>query len=355
MGNFYTNVTLTLADIDAVADALTDLKRDAWLASDGRSTVVFDRACDEQDERQLEQLALALSTRLQCAALGACNHDDDVLLLVLAARGEVVGRYDSNPGYFDGRRERPDDASGAALCAAFGVDDRVREVQEVLRTEHAKFPIEIDRHRALQSLLGLPETISFSGYRYVARGELDSVSAAGTLRRVGGAATDSSTTTGAASSDLASHPAASQATYERSMAAMQAESPDVFWNAYALMLQHADVPERSRPIFGVARGNGYFLFERLRAYVISHRLAGPDGWIRADDQLAELLGEREFNQLALGRLLLAALGMQPMTAEQIAAFQRGDPEFLRRIAAATQEMMRAEAAAPGDCGADEPE
>jgi hypothetical protein len=356
MGNFYANITLPLTDIDAVAGALTDLDRVAWLASDGRATVVFDRACDEQDERQLERLAVALSKRLDCAALGAGNHDDDVLLLVLAERGKVTDRYDSNPGYFKGRRDGPEGGSGAALCAAFGADDRIRKVEKVLRTVHADFPLEIDRHRALQSLLGLPETLSFLGYRYVARGELDGDSAAATLRRVGAAGGDTPTAAGGApSADMASHPALNEPTYERSMAAMQAESPDVFWNAYALMLQDAEVPERSRPIFGVARGNGYMLFERMRSYLISHRLIGHDGWVRADDQLADLVGEREFNQLALGRLLLAALGLQPMTAEQIAAFQRGDPDLLRRIGGAVQEVIRAEDPAFGGGEDDEVE
>lgn len=356
MGNFYTNITLPLADIDAVADALTDLERDAFVASDGRSTVVFDRTCDEQDERRLEQLAVALSKRLRCAALAACNHDDDVLLLVLATRGKVIERYDSNPAYFDGPGESPEGGSGSALCAAFGVDARVDRVEKVLRTDHAEFPFELDRHRALQSLLRLPETLSFLGYGYVARGELDGDPAAATLRRVGNADTDSSTANGrAASGDPASHPALSQATYERSVAAMQAESPDVFWNAFALALQDADVPERSRPMFGVARGNGQLLFMRLRDYVISNRLVGPDGWVRADDPLAELLGEREFNQLALGRLLLAALGMQPLSAEQIAAFQRGDEDLLSRVRQAVEAAMRETDPEFDSAGADDSE
>ena len=341
MGNFYSNITLPVRDTSAVAAVLTGLRRDAWVAVDRDNTVVFDQRCDEQDVGELEHLAVALSQRLQCGALAVCNHDDDVLSLVVVASGSIIDRYDSNPGYFDGRQSLPTGGNAAELCALFGVPDRRSDAEQILRADHAEYVVEFDRHRALQVTLGLPERLSFLGYRYVTRGELAGDPVAATLQRVGADQSSPAADAGARSGAFATHLAVQSPTYERSVAAMQAESPDVFWNAYALALGESAVAERWQPLFRVARGNGGFLFMQLREYVITHRLVGPDGWIRADDLLADFLGEREFNQLALGRLLLRALGLPPLTADQIAAFQRGDRELLERLGRAMSEATRA--------------
>jgi hypothetical protein len=48
--------------------------------------------------------------------------------------------------------------------------------------------------------------------------------------------------------------------------------------------------------------------------------------------LPEFLGERDFRLTTLSRLLRGALHLLPLSAEQVAAFGRGDAELLRRIA-----------------------
>ncbi|HXT14211.1 MAG TPA: hypothetical protein VN706_01190 [Gemmatimonadaceae bacterium] len=347
MGNFYANITLRAADTAAAVAALTHLRRDAWVASDAGDVVVFDKACDDQDIHALEQLTIALSDRLHCSALAACNHDDDTLTLLLAASGTLLDRYDSNPGYFEGENLPPAGGDAKQLCTAFGVRGQIRELRRVLHADHSQFVLEVDRHRAMQAILALPPTLSFLGYRYVARGELAGDPAAATLQRVWGE--DS-----ASDAVPASHPALQSPTYEQAMAALQAE-PNAFWAEFALALQDADVPESGRALFKVTRGNGQQLIAQLREYVRSHGLVGPDGWIRADDRLAEFLGEREFGHLALSRLLLKALGCEPLSAEVIEGFQRNDPATLARIARGFEKAMRAEDGEPDAAGEGTPE
>jgi hypothetical protein len=115
-------------------------------------------------------------------------------------------------------------------------------------------------------------------------------------------------------------------------AALNAEEKDLFWDAYALALADAKVHERFVPLLGVAQGNGQVLFRRLCDYIVGNELVDPAGWIHADDLLAEFLGERDFRLTSLSRLLRGALHISPLSAEQVAAFGRGDAELLRRIA-----------------------
>jgi hypothetical protein len=323
MGNFYANITLVDADAEAVVNALASLKREAWVATERATVVVFDRACDEQDVEQLEQLTVALTKRLQCSALAACNHDDDTLLLVLATSGKMLDRYNSNPGYFDGREESPSGGNAERLSAVFHSPAAVVDVERALRADHAEYVLEVDRHRALQSALGMPETLSFLGYRYVSAGDLHGGPAAATLRHVGD---DGDASLGAA----IPNPVPMQVLHAEATAAFQAE-PDTMWNTFALYLQEVDVPERAQVLFGVERGNGGQLLERLRHYIIAHDLIDLNLQIHADEPLVEFLGEREFGMFAVPGLLLAALKLEPMSAEQIADFKRGDPDLLGRL------------------------
>jgi hypothetical protein len=336
MGNFYANIALRTSDIDRVERTLTELDRDAFVATDGRLTMVFDRECDNQDVSALEGLSVALSKSLGCSALAACNHDDDALLLLSVDSGQLVDRYDSTPGYFGRRRRDPEGGDAVWLCRAFGsgggASDCEKQVTDVLRTPHAEIGFEVDRHRSLQGLLELPETMSFLGYRYVARGELAADPAAGTLRKLGKAASEESR-----GSPVKNSVGREQAD---ALVALQNAEPDLFWNAYALALGEAKVAQRFVPLFGVAEGNGQVLFRRVRDYILSRGLVAPGGQIHADDLLAEFLGVREFPQLALTRLLREALEMPPMSADQIAAFGRNDPELLLRVARGFEAVER---------------
>lgn len=323
MGNFYANITLRTTDIDGVAHTLAAAGRDAWVAHDDRVTMVFDRECDDQDVDALERLSTTLSTSAGCAALAVCNHDDDALLVLSIDGGNVVDRYESNPGYFAGKRRRPAGGNAAWLCTTFEAREQEAEVARVLGAKHSGFAVEIDRHRSLQQLLRLPERMSFLGYRYVARGELAGDAAEATLRAVGDAQSGDGRglAKGAAAID------------HRSLIAGAATlKQDLLWSAYALALaEEADVAERFVPLFGIAKGNGQILFRRLRDYVLSHKLARANGRVQADALLAEFLGERDFDFLDLTRLLQRALRIPPLTAEEIAAVARGDWTLMQRL------------------------
>jgi hypothetical protein len=56
-------------------------------------TVVYDKECEKQDQDVLEGLARLLSELLDCGALAALDHDDDLLLLSLFRSGRFVSRF----------------------------------------------------------------------------------------------------------------------------------------------------------------------------------------------------------------------------------------------------------------------
>jgi hypothetical protein len=326
MGNFYANVALDTIDLDAVAGAIARLDRQAYVARDARATYVFDEQCDEQDLDELERLTTALSKDLQCVALGACNHDDDALVLLLAKAGALVDRYDSTPE-FDGPPGPPRGGDAARLSAAFGVPDKGGVVDALLRRRHEDIGMEVDRHVELCQLLGLSEQMSVLGYRYVERGELVESLEPPTLRLIAHTAPPASERTAGSRKAAAG---GTEGFDGEVMAAMQAEGKDLFWNNYALALSDAEVPERFVPLFGIARGNGHLLHTRLLQYIVSRKLV-KGGWVEADPLLAELLGEARFSTAAAARLLRTALGIPPLSEGQIAAFNNGDVDLFRRI------------------------
>jgi hypothetical protein len=321
LGNFYANIALRTTDIDTVARTLTTLDRRAYVARDRGATFVYDDKCDEQDLDALEHLTAALSTELRCVALAACNHDDDVLVILLAEGGTLSDRYDSNPGYFDGPPAPPHGGDAERLCTAFGVPAQVGDVEQVFRAPREAIAAEVDRHAALCRLLGLSERMASLGYTYVGRGELVEDIEPATLRLISPARIPTSP-------EILADPEGADNSV---ILAMQAEGKDLFWNMYALALGGAEVSERFVPLFGVQGGTGHLLLSRLQQHVVSHRLV-KGGLVDADDLLAEFLGERQFTHAAIPRLLRSALHIPPLSEDQIAAIERGDPALLRAIA-----------------------
>jgi hypothetical protein len=247
----------------------------------------------------------------------------------LASDGTIVDTYDSFPGYFDGGSEEPSGGDAEKLCAAFGVTDQRPAVATLLREPHRKVGFEINRHESLRELLGLPEALSTLGFRYVYQGELQDHGSAATIRSVGDAEP---------LREPAPRPVASpdelrtqKESAEKTLSAIRRESQDAIWDSYALVLHEADVPERFVPLFGVSRGHGHMLLALLTQYIMRNNLNAGSGWVRADDLLAEFLGEREFVGVALTRLVRQALGIPPLTTAEREAFQRGDPAMMQRI------------------------
>ena len=161
MGNFYTNMTVRTSDREALIEHMRGIGRNCFVSLVYRGfTVVYDRLCDEQDVRDLELLTTELSAQFHCSALATLNHDDDVLWMGLASRGEWVTTYSSDQ-IFSGSAWR--------ISREFNVVGLVPLVWFLMRWPIVLFAIW--RHGALASVLGLPKATVGFGYKYLARGE----------------------------------------------------------------------------------------------------------------------------------------------------------------------------------------
>lgn len=180
MGNFYGNITLATRGGAAVANALRDLGRVAYVSTENEFVVVFDQV--ELDTREVNQLLSELTHRLGCVGLAVANADDDVLVYSLSERGRLVDEYDSNPGYETGRQPPPSGGNARLICAAFsrpGVEDHVQSIL------HGSAPtFELQRHEALVAALGLPHSAVGMGFGYIAQGEAEDAGLTD-LQRVG--------------------------------------------------------------------------------------------------------------------------------------------------------------------------
>ena len=158
MGNFYTNYTLRGPSQAEVANALTGRRARITSARNG-CIVVFDEASDSQDTAIISGLASKLSAEFCCSVLAILNHDDDILWYQLYARGDLLDKYNSTPGYFDPTALPSEPLGGDAqkLCDAFDCHDQVA-VERVLRKstfDEDGYVFAMDRHADLVRSLGL--------------------------------------------------------------------------------------------------------------------------------------------------------------------------------------------------------
>lgn len=170
MGNFYANVTLRGPAQTQIAGACEALELKAFVSPtvDGL-TVVCDQISDAQGDNWAVS-ARNLSIHLNCPALAALNHDDDVLVYELYLNGRLADEYNCQPGYFEDSEEESAPIGGdpQLLCKAFGMPGDPREVARVLRAEGTgEFPFAVDRHGALLKALGCPAIPFEYGYRCV--------------------------------------------------------------------------------------------------------------------------------------------------------------------------------------------
>ncbi len=176
MGSFYTNVTLRGPEQPQVAEYLASRNRQTIVSPTVEGvTVVYDAITESQDPDTLTSLGRELSAQLDCPALAALCHDDDVLWLQLHVDGRLVDEYDSTPGYFDGTPAGgPEGGDAEALCAAFGAGGRAGEVEDILRRgpDFVGYTFAPQRHKALASALGIPPALVTAGYDYLTRGEV---------------------------------------------------------------------------------------------------------------------------------------------------------------------------------------
>jgi hypothetical protein len=168
MGLFYSNMTVYRPLQPRIAAALRKFERDAFISPtvDGH-TVIFDQEIESQAPDVIEQLGIELTRELNCSALSAVLHDDDVLYLWLFENGRTRDRYDSLPQYFDADAEPgpPEGGNSELLCRAFDRTDRREKVERLLRANllEDKLPVvagELERHQALAVELGLPSFVA---------------------------------------------------------------------------------------------------------------------------------------------------------------------------------------------------
>ena len=117
MGSFYANLQVRAEHLDAVQAALhTRLTGQGYTVcppEEGDRTVhlvmgegwvsVYDSEVDQGDTQGLARQAIELSRALGSPAFTVMVHDSDVLLLDLYAAGACLDRFNSWPGYFEGK------------------------------------------------------------------------------------------------------------------------------------------------------------------------------------------------------------------------------------------------------------
>ena len=164
MGLFYTTFTTYGPDQTNVMSALRAMKRTAFVSPTIELyTVICDSKTEEQDFEEIEKFGKGLSDACDASVLAAVLHDDDVLYLWLFQEGECHDFYNSLPQYFDQDAEPgpPEGGDIAAICAAFGKDEKKEEIERLLCAnlldgELPEIPGELERHQALLNELGMP-------------------------------------------------------------------------------------------------------------------------------------------------------------------------------------------------------
>jgi len=336
MGNFYTNLVMRVADLDAVASLLEAEGRRAYVAKVGMGTFVYDERCDRQDLAELRGLAGVVSRECGTPVLAACNHDDDVLWLALLENGLVVSDYNSFPAYFDRGGDAPELNEVARICAAFGAMERVAELDGLLRTPRAAIGLEFERHQKLARLLGLSPDAAILGYTYVRNGELGYAAPSTDVRCVGGAPILAPT------QNSSPPPAANEA----ALPASQQESiEDVRLAMGALALSEVEIPAGLEPLLGQGTVNGLVALGRLQRYLAAHGLldlgAAGGPVVRADFLVQLLFASDEVSYGTLIGSFADRIGAwSSLREEERDGIRSGDPATRSRVIEALGRSLR---------------
>lgn len=177
MGWWYNHVTLKGPTQDDIATALHGEEFAAELSPTVRGITIA------YVQKARSGLGQSLSGRFRCPSLEVQIEDSDVMHYWLHDSGVLVDKYDSRPGYYgdepqndvpkpeddvpednrDFRYPKPIGGSADLLCSIFDAQDRIIDVEAVLRhinywpANAASSPWEPqERHERLVTALGLP-------------------------------------------------------------------------------------------------------------------------------------------------------------------------------------------------------
>jgi hypothetical protein len=331
MGNFYTNLVLVSADADRVVASLESHGRTAYVARSEGMTFVYDEQCEKQDPDEITRLAKLISREVGAPVLGSLNHDDDVLWLTLAERGSAINVYNSYPGFGGPEFPKPEMRDVSRLCAAFGVADRVADVEALLMAPHDQFNLEVIRHERLLELLGVP-LIGLTGFNYVYEDGLPEPGV--TVRTIGGAPPppDDDEGVGAPVVSGVAPPGGVDEIHDKRVLMT------------ALMLGQARIPAGVEPILPEGSVGGFAAFQAVQGYIGGKGLITvlPEGMrVRADDVLKRLLGVDEFPLEDTMRLVVERLDVwSSLSSEQAAAVRSGGPELEKNLGVIRKGMQQ---------------
>ena len=172
MGNFYINHTVCGQDLSAVIQQLSG--SEAYVSREKNGCfVIFDQKSEAEFNPAIEKLGIEFSRRPGARVLSVMIADDDIMMYWLFQEGKVVDTYNSNPGYDEvaDPPRLPEGGDSSKLCSAFPCKN-AEEVERVLRTPAAGgYVFEFERHKALTTLLGLPQEAIAVGFNYIQGGD----------------------------------------------------------------------------------------------------------------------------------------------------------------------------------------
>ncbi len=159
MGNFYSNITLTIDQRDKVIDFLVEEKRHTFVYAIDGFICVFPK-----NDEILFELAEQLSSQFKCPAFSVIIHDDSLLMYKLFDSGNLLDDYNSCPGYFSGENHPSTGGNSEKLCTVYSVPDQLNSLEEILRKEYT---FESNRHDAIIAKLNLPYCTVGGGFGYL--------------------------------------------------------------------------------------------------------------------------------------------------------------------------------------------
>lgn len=169
MGDFYVNISVRDASQDKLAEFFRAVNDPAIVGPEENGwTAVASENLDSQSQEVIDLYMKAFSGQLETFAVSVLNHDEDILSVDIWKDGEMVGEYNSCPGYYKSAPTKEDlspRVSGMEIFA--NLSDKFDE--ERFRGQLLKGADEYvdtyEAHETLISMLGLPGYSMAFGFR----------------------------------------------------------------------------------------------------------------------------------------------------------------------------------------------